>query len=149
VTRDATIRWLGHPPGGEPHLITGSHSLTPAPPLNVDLEVTNPLATSPVELLAGAIGSVFARFLAEQLVREGTQAHELVARISMTLSGDVDDDTDMMVRAVACQLWARIEGVEEEHLLAVARTAMSHCMDMLGMRVDDIVVTVDASLQGG
>jgi hypothetical protein len=104
VTRDATIRWLGHPPGGEPRLTVGSHALTPSPPLNLDLDIHHPLATSPLELLAGAIGSVFARFVAEQLVKEGTPAREIVTRTSLTLSGEADDQSDLKVRGVACQL---------------------------------------------
>jgi hypothetical protein len=59
LKREATIRWLGNPPDSAPRLIVGSHSMAPLLSLNVDPEVTDPLATLPGELLAGAIGSVF------------------------------------------------------------------------------------------
>src|SRR5258708_21114219 len=101
VTRDATIKWLGHPPGGEPRLIVGTHPLTASPPLNLDLDIRHPLATSPLELLAGAIGSVFARFVAEQLVKEGTPARAIGTRISLTPSGAAADEGDRIVRRVS------------------------------------------------
>src|SRR5258708_23647639 len=148
VTRDATIKWLGHPPGGEPRLIVGTHPLTAAPPLNLDLDIRHPLATSPLELLAGAIGSVFARFVAEQLVKEGTPAREIVTRISLTLSGEADDESDLMVRGVACQLSARVAGIDQSHLQAVAQTALTRCMESLAMRTEGIAVTVGATLLG-
>jgi organic hydroperoxide reductase OsmC/OhrA len=148
VTRDATIKWLGHPPGGEPRLTVGSHALTPSPPLNLDLDIRHPLATSPIELLAGAIGSVFARFVAEQLVKEGTPAREIVTRTSLTLSGEADDQSDVMVRAVACQLSARVAGIDQGHLQAVAQTALSRCMETLAMRTEGIAVTAEATLLG-
>jgi organic hydroperoxide reductase OsmC/OhrA len=148
VTREATIKWLGHPPGGEPRLTVGSHSLTPSPSLNLDLDIRHPLATSPLELLAGAIGSVFARFVAEQLVKEGTPASEIVTRAILTLSGEADDQSDLAVRAVACQLSARVAGIDDSHLQAVAETALSRCMESLAMRTEGIAITVKASLEG-
>jgi osmotically inducible protein OsmC len=148
VTREATIKWLGHPPGGEPRMTVGSHALTPSPPLNLDLDIRHPLATSPLELLAGAIGSVFARFVAEQLVKEGTPAREIVARAILTLSGEADDQSDLMVRAVDCRLSARVAGIDDSHLQAVAQTAMSRCMESLAMRTEGVAITVEASLLG-
>jgi organic hydroperoxide reductase OsmC/OhrA len=148
VTRDATINWPGHPPGGEPRLTVGTHSLTDSPPLNLDLDILHPLATSPLELLAGAIGSVFARFVAEQLVKEGTPAREIVTRLSLTLSGEADDQSDLMVRAVACRLSARVAGTDQSHLQALAQTALTRCMESLGMRTEGIEVTVEATLLG-
>src|ERR1700735_3513672 len=91
LKREATIRWLGHPPDGAPRLSVGSHSIAPLLSLNVDPEATGPLATLPGELLAGAIGSVFTWLVAEQLVEEGTQARELVRYVTVTLSGEGDD----------------------------------------------------------
>jgi len=78
LKREATIRWLGHPPDSAPRLSVGSHSIAPLLSLSVDPEATGPLATLPGELLAGAIGSVFTSLVAEQLVKEATQAaHQL------------------------------------------------------------------------
>src|SRR5258707_9563622 len=148
VTRDATIKWLGHPPGGEPPLIVGTHPLTASPPLNLDLDIRHPLATSPLELLAGAIGSVCARFVAEQLVKEGTPAREIVTRISLTLSGEAAPPPPLMVRGVACQLSARVAGIDQSHLQAVAQTALTRCMESLAMRTEGIAVTVGATLLG-
>lgn len=146
MQRAATIEWLGHPPGGEPRLTIGSHSLTSLPPLNVDLHVTHPLATSPFELLAGAIGAVFARFVAEQLVKEGAPASELTARVTLTLSGAIDVGTEPMLSGVVCQMSGRVAGIEQPQLEAVAQAAMTRCMETLGMRAEGVAVVVEASL---
>jgi hypothetical protein len=146
VKRAATIEWLGHPPGGEPRLTIGSHSLTSLPPLNVDLNVTYPLATSPFELLAGAIGAVFARFVAEQLVKEGTPARELHARVTLTFSGRTDAGTQPVLTGVACQVSGRGAGIGQVQLGGVAQGAMTRCMETLAMRPEGIAVTVDDSL---
>jgi organic hydroperoxide reductase OsmC/OhrA len=148
LKREATITWLGHPPAGAPRLTVGSHSIAPALPLNFDLNATHPLATSSGELLAGALGSVFVWFVADQLVADGTQATELVAVVTLRLD-DAKDGTDVGLSAIACQLSVRVAGVEEAHLDAVAQAAMTRCMATLGMRTERIDVTVDASLKGG
>ena len=148
LKREATIRWLGHPPDGAPRLIVGSHSIAPLLSLNVDPEATDPLATLPGELLAGAIGSVFTWFVAEQLVKEGTQARELVSDVTLTLSGEADDGTDAAVNGIACRMSGRVGGVEETHLQVLAQAAMTQCIERLGMRTEGIGVTVEASLEG-
>ena len=92
LKREATIRWLGHPPDSAPRLSVGSHSIAPLLSLQRGSRgATDPLATLPGELLAGAIGSVFTWLVAEQLVQEGTQARELVSYVTLTLSGEADD----------------------------------------------------------
>jgi hypothetical protein len=58
LKREATIRWLGHPPDSAPRLTVGGHSIAPLLSLNVDPDVTDPLATLPGELLAGARSGV-------------------------------------------------------------------------------------------
>jgi hypothetical protein len=72
LTRDATIRWLTHPPEGTPHLSVGSKSIA-ALPLNVARHEAHTLAASPVELLGGAIGCIFALFAADALVEGATR----------------------------------------------------------------------------
>src|SRR5580700_10867632 len=129
LKREATIRWLGHPPDSAPRLVVGSHSMAPLLSLNVDPETTDPLATLPGELLAGAIGSVFTWFVAEQLVKEGTQARELVSHVTLTLSGEADDGTDAAVSGITCRMSGRIAGVEEAHLQVVAQTAIAQCIE--------------------
>jgi hypothetical protein len=148
LKREATIRWLGHPPDGAPRLTVGSHSIAPLLSLHVDSEATDPLATLPGELLAGAIGSVFTWLVAEQLVKEGTQARELVSFLTLTLSGEADDATDAMLRGITCQMTGRVAGVAETHLEVVAQAAMTQCIEKLGMRTEGIGVTVEASLEG-
>jgi hypothetical protein len=148
LKREATIRWLGHPPDSAPRLTVGSHSIAPLLSLHVDSEVTDPLATLPGELLAGAIGSVFTWLVAEQLVKEGTQARELVSYLTLTLSGEADDATDAMLNGITCQMSGRVAGVQETHLEVVAQTAMTQCVQKLGMRTEGIEVTVEASLEG-
>jgi organic hydroperoxide reductase OsmC/OhrA len=149
LKREATIRWLDHPPDSAPRLIVGSHSMAPLLSLNVDPEVTDPLATLPGELLAGAIGSVFTWIVAQQLVKDGTQARELVSAVTLTLSGEADDGTDAALSGIACRMSGRVVGVEEAHLEVVARAAMTQSLERLGMRTEGIGVTVEASLEGG
>jgi organic hydroperoxide reductase OsmC/OhrA len=148
LKREATIRWLGHPPDSAPRLTVGSHSIAPLLSLNVDPEVADPLATLPGELLAGAIGSVFTWLVAEQLVKEGTQARELVSYVTLTLSGETDDATDAMLSGITCQMSGRVADVQETHLEVVAQAAMTQCIKKLGMRTEGIGVTVEASLEG-
>jgi organic hydroperoxide reductase OsmC/OhrA len=148
LKREATIRWLGHPPDSAPRLSVGTHSITPSLSLNVDPEVTDPLATLPGELLAGAIGSVFTWIVAEQLVEEGTQARELVSEVTLTLSGEAADATDAALSEIACRMSGRVAGVEETHLQVVAQAAMTQCIERLGMRTEGIDVTVEAALEG-
>jgi organic hydroperoxide reductase OsmC/OhrA len=148
LKREATIRWLGNPPDSTPRLIVGSHSMAPLLSLNVDPDATGPLATLPGELLAGAIGSVFTWFVAEQLVKDGTQARELVSYVTLTLSGEANDGTDAALTGITCRMSVRVAGVEETHLEAVAEAAMTECIERLGMRTEGIDVTVEASLEG-
>jgi organic hydroperoxide reductase OsmC/OhrA len=148
LRREATIRWLDHPPEGAPRLTVGSHSIAPLLSLHVDSESTDPLATLPGELLAGAIGSVFTWLVAEQLLKEGTQARELVSYLTLTLSGEADDDTDAIVNGITCQMSGRVAEVQETHLEEVAQAAMTQCLKKLGMRTEGIKTTVEASLEG-
>jgi organic hydroperoxide reductase OsmC/OhrA len=148
LKREATIRWLGHPPDNAPRLTVGSHSIAPLLSLNVDPEATDPLATLPGELLAGAIGSVFTWLVAEQLVKEGTQARELSSYVKLTLSGEADDLTDAALSGITCRMSGRVADVQETHLEAVAQAAMTECIERLGMRTEGISVTVEASLEG-
>jgi organic hydroperoxide reductase OsmC/OhrA len=148
LKREATIRWLGHPPDSAPRLTVGSHSIAPLLSLHVDPDTTDPLATLPGELLAGAIGSVFTWLVAEQLLQEGTQARELVSCVTLTLSGEADDFADAVLSGITCRMSGRVAGVAEAHLEAVAQTAIAQCMERLGMRTEGIGVTVEASLEG-
>jgi organic hydroperoxide reductase OsmC/OhrA len=148
LKREATIRWLDHPPDGAPRLTVGSHSVAPLLSLDVEPAGTDPLTTLPGELLAGAIGSVFTWLIAEQLVQEGTQARELTSYVTLTLSGEVDDLEDVVLRGITCQLSGRVTDVQETHLQAVAQAAMKQCMQKLGMRSEGIDVTVEATLEG-
>jgi hypothetical protein len=116
--------------------------------LDVDPDATDPLAASPGELLAGAVGSVFTWLVAKRLVQEGTQAHELVSRVTLTLSGEADDLTDAVVSGITCQMSGRVAGVQETHLEVVAQAVMTQCMERLGMRTEGIDVTVEATLEG-
>ena len=147
LSRAATVRWMGHPPGGEPRLTVGSHSLTPAPTLNVDLSVPHPMATSPGELLAGGFGVIFAKVLAEQLVRDQTQATELVVQVEFVLS-QPGPGLDPVLCAIRCELEARVPGIDQARLAQVGELAMRRSIDSLAMRADAISVSLDVSLVG-
>jgi organic hydroperoxide reductase OsmC/OhrA len=146
LERKATIRWLTNPPEGTPRMTVGSGSVSL--PLSVDLNATHPLATSPAELLAGAIGSIFAWFAARELMDQGTQAHELVVDVTLTVSEDPGAITDLALGRLDCKLLGRVPDVDEERLEAVAKLAMSRCVETVALRTDRLVVTVEAILEG-
>jgi organic hydroperoxide reductase OsmC/OhrA len=130
-----------------PRLSVGSKSFSPLP-LSLDPDAVHPLATSPGELLAGAVGGVFAWFAAEELVKEGTQARELIASVTLTLSGESDDGLEMALSGIACRLAGFVPSVDQERLEVVAQAAMTRCIEALGMRAQGIDVTVEALLEG-
>jgi organic hydroperoxide reductase OsmC/OhrA len=146
LEREATIRWLGNPPSGVPRLSVGSESLE-AWPLDVNPKAKHPLATSPGELLAGAIGGVFAWLTAEELVKDGTPARELIAYVTLTVSSDSDEPVDLALSGIACQLVGRVPGINPDHMQEAAQAAMARCMTALGMRSDVVAVSVDTTLE--
>lgn len=148
LDQEATIRWLDNPPAGTPRMTVGSDSLTPALPLNVDRGATHPLAASPGELLAGVIGAAFAWLHAEELVRKGTQARELTASVTLTMSDKPGGDAENLVlTAIVCSVSARVPGIDQEQLEEAARAAMRRCIEALAMRPERIAVTVTALLE--
>jgi hypothetical protein len=147
LSREATVRWMGHPPGGEPRLTVGSHSLNPAPTVNVDLAVPHPMATSPAELLAGGFGVVFAKLLADQLVSEQTQASELVAQVAFVLSPP-GPGRDPVLREIRCDLEARVAGIDKARLARLGEQAMRRSIECLAMRAEAISVSLAVSLVG-
>jgi hypothetical protein len=147
LSRAATVRWMGHPPGGEPRLTVGSHSLTPAPTLDVDRAVPNPMATPPGELLAGGFGIIFAKVLADQLVRDQAQATELVVQVAFVLS-QTGPDLDPVLSEIRCHLEARVDGIDHARLAQVGERAMLRSIDGLAMRAEAISVSLTVSLVG-
>jgi len=148
LKQEATIRWLSHPPKGTPRLTVGSESITPSLPLNVDRHAKHPLATSPGELLAGVIGAAFASLHAEELVLQGTQARELTASVTLTMSDEASDGANLILSAIRCQVLARVPGIDQDQLEDGANAAMARCIEALAMRPERIAVTVDALLEG-
>jgi organic hydroperoxide reductase OsmC/OhrA len=138
---------LGNPPAGVPRLTVGSESLK-AWPIDVTPDAAHPLATSPGELLAGAIGSVFAWLAAEELVRDGTPARELIAYTTLTVSSDSDEPMDLALSAIGCQLVGRVPDMDQERFDAAAQAAIRRCLGALGMRSDTVAVSVGTTLEG-
>lgn len=147
LNREATIRWLGNPPAGVPRLSVGSETLE-AWPLDLGPDVEHPLATAPGELLAGAIGSVFAWLLAEVLVRDAAPARELIVYTTLTLSCDSDEPIDLSLSTIACQLVGRVPDLNHERFEAAAQEAIRRCLAALGIRSDTVAVSVEATLEG-
>jgi organic hydroperoxide reductase OsmC/OhrA len=143
---EATIKWLTNPPEGSPRMTVGSGSVVL--PLSLDPGATHPLATSPAELLAGAVGSIFAWFAARQLMDDGTQAHELTADVTLTVSENTGGITDLAISRLSCKLLGRVPHISQERLDAVAKLAMSQCVESLGLRTERVAVTVEAVLEG-
>jgi organic hydroperoxide reductase OsmC/OhrA len=144
--REATIRWMSSPPEGVPRMTVGSGSLH-ALPLSVDPDATHPLATSPGELLAGAIGAVFAWFVAEELVKEGTHAHQLTAEVAVRCDR-ADGVTEIAVSGIACRLIGRVPNIAQERLAAIAEATLRRCVKTLGLRSEGLAVTVETILEG-
>jgi organic hydroperoxide reductase OsmC/OhrA len=148
LDQEATIRWLDNPPAGTPRMTVGSDTLTPALPLSVDRRATHPLAASPGELLAGVIGAAFAYLHAEELMRQGTQARELTASVTLTMSDAPGGGAgDLVLTGIACRVLARVSGIDQEQLEAAAKAAMRRCIEALAMRPERIAVTVTALLE--
>ncbi|TMK25725.1 MAG: hypothetical protein E6G62_04390 [Actinobacteria bacterium] len=147
LRREATIRWLDHPPGGTPRLSVGSEALTPSLPLSVDRHAVHPLAASPGELLAGAIGATFAWLTAQRLASEGTPARELTASVTLTMSEEAGDGAELTMGAIACHVSARVPSIDQDGLQLVASAAMSRCIEALGMHAERIDVTVQSLLE--
>jgi hypothetical protein len=142
---EATIRWLASPPEGVPRMTVGSGSLHSLP-LGVDPDAPHPLATSPGELLAGAIGTILAWFAAQELVEQGTHARELIAEVTLTVSdGGV---RNRALSGIACTLLGRVPRIDQERLEAVAKLGMSRCLETLRVRTEDLAVSVEAVLEG-
>lgn len=144
--REATIRWMSSPPEGVPRMTVGSGSLH-ALPLSVDPDATHPLATSPGELLAGAIGAVFAWFVAEELVQEGTHARQLTAEVSVRCDR-AGDATEVVVSGIVCRLLGRVPNIAQERLAAIAEGALGRCVKTLGLRSEGLAITVETVLEG-
>ena len=138
----ASIRWLTHPPEGVPRLTVDSHTF-PALPVSINPEAPHPFATSPGELIAGAYGSVFAWLLAEELVGDGTQAHEL--EITVTLAADPGaDGGDPALKEIRCHAIGRFPGGDSERLQALCEAAMTRSAHAIGLR-DEITTSVDST----
>jgi organic hydroperoxide reductase OsmC/OhrA len=138
----ASIRWLTQPPDGVPRLTVDSHTF-PALPVSINKEASHPLATSPGELLAGAFGSVFAWMLAEELVEDATQAHEL--EVTVTLECELGHDgSDPGLREIHCHAIGRFPGGDPERLQALCEAAMTRSSRAIGLR-DEIAKRVDST----
>ena len=144
---EASIRWLSSPPEGVPRLTVGSQSFA-ALPLSLEGDDMHPLATTPGELFAGAIGAVFALLVAEELLAAGTQARELTTHVTMFASGDTADRVDGKVRSVTCRLLGRVPNIDQAGLEVAARTAMLRCIEALGMTAGGIAFATEAVLEG-
>jgi organic hydroperoxide reductase OsmC/OhrA len=144
--REATIRWLTNPPEGVARMTVGSGSLHSLP-LSLDPAATHPLATSPAELFAGAIGTIFAWFAAQELVDAGTHARELTAGVTITVSGDGGGPREFALSEIAISLVGRVPGIDQGRLHAVAQLAMSRCLKTMGLRVEGLAIAVEALLE--
>jgi organic hydroperoxide reductase OsmC/OhrA len=144
--RQATIRWMSSPPDGVPRMTVGSGSLHSVP-LSLDPNAIHPLATSPGELLAGAIGAVFAWFVAQELVKQGSHARQLTAEVSVSCD-DGGELSELTVSAIACKLLGRVPNIGQERLAAIAEAALGRCIKTLGLRREALAVTVETMLEG-
>ena len=146
---EATIRWLSSPPAGIPRMTVGSGLLVPALRLSVDPKAASPVATTPGELLAGAIGTIFAWFVAQDLLEAGMQASELTADVTLTASNGGEDLTHVALNGIAFKLVGRVPNIAEEQLEAIATGAMRRCVETLGLRTERFAIAVETVLEIG
>ena len=145
---NATIRWLTHPPEGVPRLTVGSRTLA-AVPLAIDRAAPHPLATSPGELMAGAVGSVFAWLLSEELVSMHTQAQELVIEVQITADEPPGADHHRpAIQLITCRAEARAPALDGALLQTVSETVSARAIRALGLR-EDLAVQVETTVVGG
>jgi len=123
----------------------GSHTF-PAVPLAIDGNAPHPLATSPGELMAGAVGSVFAWLLAEELMDEGHQARELVVEVGLT--SETVATGRRALRAIELQARTRVSGVGEAQLQDVCERVLHRCAQAVGLREDDLALRVRSTVVG-
>ena len=146
LEREAIIRWLTSPPEGQARMTVGGGSLGSVP-LSLDPSAAHPLATSPGELLAGAIGGSFAFFVAEELAKEGVHARELSAHVTLTVSDNGSGVKQLALSGVACRLLGRVPQIDQERFDAAAAAAMRSCLKTLCLRTEVLMVTVEAVLE--
>jgi len=145
---EAVIRWLTHPPEGMPRMTVGSGAMTPALPVEFNPGAAHPLATSPGELLAGAIGTTFAWFAAHELLQAGHQAHELIAEVTVSAATDDGDIANLTLSAISCTLRGRVPAIDQGQLEAVSKAAIERCVECFRLRPDGLRVHADATLEG-
>ena len=138
----ATIRWLTRPPEGKPRLTVGSHSF-PALTLAVGDSSPHPLTTTPGELMAGAVGSVYAWLLADELMGGGTQANEIVVYVGLRAVGEARDPQGGL-KALLLHVEARVPDLDPAGLQEQCERTLAHCLRALGLR-DDIEAAVDST----
>jgi hypothetical protein len=87
-----------------------------------------------------------ALFVAEDLVDDGTQAHELVVEATLTIAGeDPSDPGDLAVSGVTCHLRGRVPGTTAERFAQVGTNAMARCVRTLAIR-DSLPAVISSTL---
>jgi len=140
-------------------MTVGSRSF-PAIELHIDPQAEVPGATSPAELWAGALGSVFLWMVGRELWKEHVRAGELTAYLSIHFSdrpaaGEDSRETaagseeaDKVVSALNVELRGRMPDMNDAGFAEVAETAMKRCSEMLAIRADQLAISVKAVLDG-
>ncbi len=158
VERGAKLRWSPSSRGIQ-RLTVESHSF-PALKLDVDADADVPLGTSPVELLAGAIASIFAWLVRDELQAKDKQARELTCYVTLRFTDDVADDTPTTpekavgrvtppaLSAVSVEIYGRIPALDQQPFSDAAHAAMGRCVEMIGIRSERVTMTVEAVLEG-
>jgi organic hydroperoxide reductase OsmC/OhrA len=132
LVRHGKVRWLCDPPHGVARVRVESDAFT-ALPLSIPSGEPRAGETTPGELLAAAYSAFMATDLAERLELGGVPAHELVVNAWCRLSWDA---VPRSVQEFEIRVLARVPGVDEERLRAVAQVALGSCNASLGLRRD-------------
>lgn len=144
VVREASIRWLDHPPTGVGRISVDSRAFT-ALPLSLPSDgVGRPNEVTPGELLAAALGSLLAAVLADELTEQGHTVNEVTVIASATMQFG-EDRFHFQLTHMGLRVRARVTDMTDAGLAAVANHVLGSLRAALGLR-DDVPISVDAEL---
>jgi osmotically inducible protein OsmC len=141
IKRNATLRWLSHPPSGRARLSVESGVFTQLPLSVAEGEHPNPGETTPGELLAAAHCAFLAVAIAERLVQGGTPANELIVDGAVSLDMDASDPH---VTGVDLGVRGRVPGLDAVAFASIVTDCTSQIPKRVGLdRSMDLTVTAE------
>jgi lipoyl-dependent peroxiredoxin len=131
--RQATVRWLAHPPHGLARVRVRSNAFT-AVPLSIPGGEARAGETTPGELLAAAYSAFMATNLAQRLEHDGVPARELVVNAWCRLAPP--EVVERWVEGLEIEVRGRVPGIEEDSFHDAAQAAVAFSHRAFAMRSD-------------